>query len=126
MDIESVRNFALSLNENVTEELFAKQWIAWRVCGKWFLLMQLDAPEPRIAVKLPPDVATSLRDQYSGVRPAYHMNKTHWNDLYLNELDDKFVKMQITVSYQMVQPSPPKGVAIRGKENMKKYITLKK
>ncbi|WP_455671638.1 MmcQ/YjbR family DNA-binding protein [Phocaeicola sp.] len=110
MDIESVRDFALSLNENVTEELFAKQWISWRICGKWFLLMQLDAPEPRIAVKLPPDVATTLRDQYSGVRPAYHMNKTHWSDLYLNELDDNFVKMQITASYQLVLSKLPKNL----------------
>ena len=55
MNIEEVRDYALSLG-NVTEELFAENWISFRIAGKWFLLIQLDAPEPRIAVKLPPEV----------------------------------------------------------------------
>ena len=108
MDIEALREFALSLHPEVTEELFAKEWISWRIAGKWFLLMQLEAPEPRVAVKLPPDIATELRDRYEGVRPAYHMNKTHWSDLYLNELDDSFIKEQIRSSYQLVVSRLPK------------------
>lgn len=102
MNIEDVRSYALNLSENVTEELFAEQWISWRINGKWFLLTQLDAPEPRVAVKLPPATNEILREQYEGVRPAYHMNKTHWSDLYLNLLDDSFVKEQISVSFQLV------------------------
>lgn len=102
MDIESVREFALGLNQGVTEELFAEQWISWRIDGKWFLLMQLDAPEPRVAVKLPPEEGAALREHFNGVRPAYHMNKMHWNDLYLNLLDDDFVKEQIRRSYDLV------------------------
>ena len=112
MDIEEVRDFALGLNEQVTEELFAEQWISWRIAGKWFLLMQLDAPEPRVAVKLPPDVGAALRECYDGVRPAYHMNKTHWSDLYLNRLDADFVKQQITASYQLVVSYLPKKLRI--------------
>ena len=41
MSLEEVREFALSLHENVTEQLFAENWISWRIAGKWFLLMQL-------------------------------------------------------------------------------------
>jgi len=102
MNVEEVRTFALSLHSCVTEELFSQDWISWRIEGKWFLLMQLNAPEPRVAVKLPPDEAAILRDQYEGVRPAYHMNKTHWSDLYLNLLDDDFVRQQITASFHLV------------------------
>lgn len=108
MNIEEVRAFALGISPEVTEELFAEEWISWRIGGKWFMLMQLDAPEPRVAVKLPPETGLELRDQYSGVRPAYHMNKTHWNDLYLNELSDDFVKEQITASYKLVRSKLPK------------------
>lgn len=93
----------------VTEELFAEEWISWRIAGKWFLLMQLDAPEPRVAVKLSPDKAQELRERYDGVRPAYHMNKKHWSDLYLNELDESFVKEQILASYQLVVSKLPKS-----------------
>ena len=112
MNLEDVREYALSLNNQVTEELFGEQWISWRIAGKWFLLMQLDAPEPRVAVKLSPDVGAALRERYDGVRPAYHMNKTHWSDLYLNRLDADFVKQQITASYQLVVSYLPKKLRI--------------
>ena len=109
MNIEQVRDFALSINPAVTEELFAENWISWRIFGKWFLLMQLDAPEPRVAVKLAPEVSAELRVQYDGIRPAYHMNKTHWNDLYLNDLDDSLVRELITSSYHLVASKLPKS-----------------
>lgn len=98
----------MSIDERVTEDLFAEQWISWRIAGKWFLLMQLDAPEPRVAVKLPPAMNISLREQYDGVRPAYHMNKTHWSDLYLDLLDETFIKEQISTSFQLVRSKLPK------------------
>lgn len=66
------------------------------------MLMQLDAPEPRVAVKLQPDVAAVLREQFEGITPAYHKNKTHWSDLYLERLDDNFVIHQIQASYNLV------------------------
>lgn len=113
MDIESARAYALSMNSQVTEELFAEEWISWRIRGKWFMLMQLGAPEPRVAVKLPPDVGLELREYHKGVRPAYHMNKTHWNDLYLNELEDDFVKEQIKASYQLVVKRLPKKYGVK-------------
>ena len=113
MDIEEVREFVLGLNEQVTEELFAEQWISWRIAGKWFLLMQLDAPEPRVAVKLQPEVGAALREQYDGVKPAYHMNKVHWSDLYLNRLSDEFVKEQIIASYNLVASRLPKKYGVK-------------
>ena len=57
MNIEEVRQYALGLDAAVTEDEFAENWLSWRIGGKWFMLMQLDAPQPRVAVKLPPDVA---------------------------------------------------------------------
>lgn len=111
MNIETVRYYALSLPE-VTEDLFAENWISFRVKGKWFLLVQLDAPDPRVAVKLPPEEGESLREQYEGVTAAYHMNKTHWNDFYLNRLPDNFVREGILKSYRLVVASLPKKLRI--------------
>ena len=112
MNVEEVRTYALSLSPDVTEDLFADEWISWRIGGKWFMLMQLDAPEPRVAVKLPPEVGLNLREQYSGVQPAYHMNKRHWNDLYLNQLSGCFVKEQIKASYNLVVGNLPKRMGL--------------
>lgn len=113
MNIEEVREFALGLNEEVTEDMFTENWISWRIFGKWFMLMQLDAPEHRVAVKLPPEVGLSLRDQYIGVTPAFHMNKIHWSDLYLNQLNDEFVKEQIIASYNLVVSRLPKRYGVK-------------
>ena len=109
MNIEEVRDYALSLG-NATEELFAENWISFRIAGKWFLLIQLDAPEPRIAVKLPPEAGLALREEFDGVRPAYHMNKKHWNDLYLDMLEWGFVREQILKSYNLVAAKLPKSI----------------
>lgn len=112
MNIEDVRMFALDLPE-VTEDLFAENWITFRIEGKWFLLMQLDAPEPRVAVKLPPEEGASLREKYNGISAAYHMNKTHWNDLYLEQLTDDLVRELILHSYQLVVSRLSKSVRER-------------
>ena len=108
MNIEEVRQYALGLDAAVTEDEFAENWLSWRIGGKWFMLMQIDAPEPRVAVKLSPDVATELRERYDGIRPAYHMNKRHWSDLYLELLDEETVKQQIKASFDLVASKLPK------------------
>jgi uncharacterized membrane protein HdeD (DUF308 family) len=41
MSIEEVRDYALSMDDQVTERLFADKWLSWRICGKWFLLIGL-------------------------------------------------------------------------------------
>ena len=112
MNIEEVREYALSLNEHVTEDLFVKSWVSWRITGKWFMLTNLDVPEPHVAVKMQPDVAIELRDRYEGVGPAIHMNKKNWSELYLNQLDDDFVKEQIRNSYNLVVSKLPKKLGI--------------
>jgi len=101
MNIEEVRAYALGLGE-VTEDIFAENWLSFRIGGKWFLLVWLEAPEPRVAVKLPPETGLELREKYPGVQPAYHMNKVHWNDLYLDRLDDSFIREQIACSFRLV------------------------
>jgi predicted DNA-binding protein (MmcQ/YjbR family) len=113
MNIEEVREYALSLNEQVTEDLFVRSWVSWRIAGKWFLLTNLDVPEPHVAVKMLPEVAIDLRERYEGVGPAIHMNKKNWSELYLNLLDDDFVKEQIKASYDLVVSKLPKKYGIK-------------
>ena len=71
-----------------------QNWDPEEIGGKVFMHLQLDAPEPRIAIKLPPEMGMELRERYDAVRPAYHMNKRHWNDIYLehNELTDSQIE----------------------------------
>ena len=71
----------------------------------------------RIALKLSPDRNTELREQFSTVTPAYHWNKTHWSDVYYEEMDEAIVKGLIRESYLLIASKLPK--AIRAK-----YINL--
>lgn len=110
MDIDAACEFAAKLAPSVTQELFGGDWISLRIGGKWFMLIELDAEEPRIALKLDPEHGSDLRDHWSGIRPAWHMNKRHWNDVFLNEVPDDLIRQLITESYTLVRKGLPKKV----------------
>ena len=97
MNIEEVREYALSLSGTTEDQAYGEDWVLFRVEGKIFLHIWLNAPQPTCAVKLPPEQGQTLRDHYDGIRPAYHLNKVHWNDIFLDEIDDDMVKVLIAV-----------------------------
>ena len=102
MNIEDVREYALTLAGANEDMPYGPDWLIFRIEGKIFLHIWLESPEPTCAVKLEPEFGQSLREHYEGVRPAYHLNKTHWNDLYLNQLDDTLVRELIIRSFRIV------------------------
>lgn len=62
----------------------------WRISGAW----------PSSAIPTKP---SGLRERYEGVEAAWHGNKRHWNDLYVDrDLSDAFVREQIRRSYMLV------------------------
>ena len=108
MNIEDIRTYVLSLHPEVSEDLFAEDWLSFRIYGKWFVLIRLETDEPNIAVNMQPDVALELRERYDAIRPAYHMNKEHWSDLYIEQLDDHVIKQLIRQSYTNIVQKLPK------------------
>ena len=108
MNIEEIRTFALSLHPEVTEDLFTETALSIRIYGKWFVLIRLETDEPNIAVNMQPDVARELRERYDAIRPAYHMNKEHWSDLFVERLDDGLIKQLIRQSYTNIVQKLPK------------------
>ena len=108
MNIEEVRLYALSLAGTTEDQAYGEDWVLFRVEGKIFLHIWLNAPQPTCAVKLPPEQGQTLRDHYDGIRPAYHLNKVHWNDIFLDEIDDDMVKVLINQSYRLVLCKLPK------------------
>ena len=108
MNIEEIRTFALSLHAEVTEDLFIETVLSIRIYDKWFVLIRLETDEPNIAVNMQPDVARELRERYDAIRPAYHMNKEHWSDLFVERLDDGLIKQLIIQSYENIIAKLPK------------------
>lgn len=103
MNIEEIRDFCLSF-KGVTEEMpFGPETVVFKVMGKMFLLLPLDVEDVRISIKNTPERNIELRGEYPNIMGAFHMNKTHWNNLIIDfSTKRELVKLLITESYDLV------------------------
>jgi predicted DNA-binding protein (MmcQ/YjbR family) len=102
MNIESLRDFCLS--KQYVEETFpfGDDTLVFKVGEKIFLLCGLDKPD-RFNVKCDPEKAILLREEFDDIRPGWHMNKKHWNTVFMNgSLSDKQLIDQIDHSYELI------------------------
>jgi len=109
MNIEEVHAYCISFAE-VTEEFpFDETSLVFKVNGKMFLLLPLNAEDERfILLKCDPELAVEQRECYEAVRPGYHMNKKHWNMINLeSDMPDAEIKRAIRHSYQKVVEKMP-------------------
>lgn len=108
MNVEDVRRYALSLPRVTEDQAYGPDWVLFRIGGKILLHMRLNAPAPTCAVKLRPEQGQMLREHYAGICPAYHLNKVHWSDIYLDDIDDDMVRRLIAQSYRLVRDKLPR------------------
>lgn len=84
MNIEEIREFALSL-PHVSEDMpFGPDALALRIGGRIFCLMDLSGHWQFYNLKVDPDFSLDLQERYPCIRPGYHMNKRHWISVDLN------------------------------------------
>ena len=107
MNIEQVREYCL--NKPCAEESFPfdQNTLVFKVLGKMFALLPLNKWEEGLAsINLKADSVYSieLRAEYESIKPGFHMNKKHWNSVYIykGELKPKFIMELIDHSYDMV------------------------
>lgn len=63
-----------------------------------------------INVKVAPEWIVFWRNAYESVIPAYHMNKSHWNSVILDDsVPEGEIQRMIAESYDMVRPKMKKG-----------------
>ncbi len=104
MDIEQLRQYALSKEEVEEGFPFGETTLVFKVQGKIFMLMALDEVPHRINLKCDPEKALELREAYDAVLPGYHMNKKHWNTVIVNgSLSNQLLKEMIDASYILVR-----------------------
>ncbi len=108
MDMETIRKYCLEKKATTESFPFGESTLVFKVCGKIFLLMSLDSLPLQFNVKCDPEMAEELREQYSSVIPAFHMNKKHWNTVILNgQVSAKWIREWIDHSYALVVRSLP-------------------
>ena len=111
MNIEEVREYCVSLPYVEEDMPYGNDWVVFRIGGKIFLHIWLEAPIPTIAIKLLPERGEQLRDEYNAFTPAYHLNKKHWNDIFIeNTFPSDMIKGWIDESYNLVKSKLPKSV----------------
>ena len=107
MNVESVRDYCLSLPLATEDFPFDETTLAFRVLGKIFAMIDLDNTE-WFVLKCDPDYAVELRDKYPEIKGAWHMNKKHWNQISLSgELQDGLIQRLIRHSYAEVVKKMP-------------------
>lgn len=112
MTLDELREYCLA-KAAVTEELpFGPDTLVFKVAGKMFALTGLDEADLRVNLKCDPERAVQLRERYEEIKPGWHMNKHHWNTVYIENgnLRDELVYELIDHSYELVRNSLTKKV----------------
>ena len=103
MNIEELRDYALSLKEVEEGFPFGEETLVFKTNNKIFLLVSLSAVPLQFNVKCDPEKAVELRENYSAIIPGYHMNKKHWNTIIVDgTLSRNQLKEFISHSYELV------------------------
>ncbi|WP_273134226.1 MmcQ/YjbR family DNA-binding protein [Culturomica massiliensis] len=109
MNIEEFRDYCLSL-PGATEKMpfpmvkdpYSRDVLCFYIGRKWFCYVNIVVFD-RCCLKSTPEDAEELRERYKGIRPAWHMNKRFWNDVYFNsDVPDKEIKELVKNSYRLV------------------------
>ena len=112
MDIESVREYCLSLPHATEDFPFDETTLAFRIGGRIFAMIDLERTE-WFVLKCNPDMAIELREKYAEISPAWHMNKRHWNQINLfGYLSEELICSLIRHSYSLVFGKLPKALRL--------------
>ena len=110
MNVESVRDYCLSLPATSEYFPFDETTLAFRVVDKIFAMIDLEDTQ-WFVLKCDPDYALELRDRHPEITAAWHMNKKHWNQLDLEgHLTDELIQKLILHSYKLVASKLPRKV----------------
>lgn len=108
MDIESAREYCLTLPFATEDMPFGPDDLAIRVKGKIFAFFDLERPWLMV-LKCEPAYAEELREQYNAIEPAWHWNKKFWNQVsFGKDADEALIKKLIVHSYEEVVKKLPK------------------
>ncbi|MDC7224882.1 MAG: MmcQ/YjbR family DNA-binding protein [Spirochaetales bacterium] len=108
MTLEDFKEYCLEFKEVTLEFPFDEKILVCKVRGKMFALTDIEDFE-YINVKCDPEEALVYRDAFEGVTPGYHMNKKHWNSVYVGkDVSDEQIREWIGDSYDLVVSKLPR------------------
>ena len=109
MNVEEIRSYCLQKAGTTEEFPFGPDALVFKVLGKMFALISLNAVPVQVSLKCDPARAIDLREEFEGkITGAYHMNKKHWNSILPEVLPPARVTELIDHSYELVVKGLPK------------------
>ncbi len=110
MNAETLRAYTLAKKGVEECQPFGPDNLVYKIGGKVFLLVSLDAVPLQFNVKCDLDTALELRETHACVLPGYHMNKKHWNTIIADgSASVRLLHEWIDDSYHLVVASLPKA-----------------
>ncbi|MGI6153503.1 MAG: MmcQ/YjbR family DNA-binding protein [Christensenellaceae bacterium] len=110
---ESLIRYCLALPDTYEDHPFRGDAVVLRhqANQKGFVFLIYAHGRLHVNLKCEPMCAGLLRQAFSGVVPAYHMNKTHWNSIFLDEdVPDAEILHMVDISYGLTRPRITKKV----------------
>lgn len=103
MNYQELVNYHLLKPGAIVDYPFGEKIVVLKISNKMFSLVSRTEEGIYINLKCDPDLALALRHQYSSVREGYHMNKKHWNTIFVDgSIPDNEIKKMIDHSYDLV------------------------
>jgi len=100
---EAIKRYLRSKPEAWEDMPFGEGVLVSKIDKKMFALLSINETVSFVNLKCDPDQAFILRDIFPAVKPAYHMNKKHWNSVYLDgSVPRGEIERMIDHSYSLV------------------------
>lgn len=102
--LEFCGTIAAAVSDTPFEDDAKSVVIRHRDTRKWFALVMNLSGRDIVNLKCEPMEADFLRNAYEGVVPAYHMNKVHWNTVFLeSDVPDEEIKRMTENSFGLTE-----------------------
>ena len=112
MNSEEVYAMCMEFPHAVETFPFDDSTLVFKVGGKMFALYPLEKPH-LLMVKCDPTRAIELRERHHEIHPAWHMNKTHWNQIDITgSLPHSLIRELVAHSYELVVARLPRKIKI--------------
>lgn len=103
MRLDHLRDLCLALPETTEGLPFGPDPLVFKVAGKMFALLSLDAIPNRVGLKCDPEWALTLREEHDGIGTSPYLHKRLWNSVTLDgSVPSPLVRDLVEHSYRQV------------------------
>lgn len=108
MNYDAARAYLLAFHQACEDTPFGPDVLVLKVNNKIFATLTGIQGHARINLKCEPNEALALRDIFPAILPGYHMNKKHWNTVFLDgSVPEGELQRMMDNSYRLVIATMP-------------------